>query len=165
MRYPWGIIDAVKFEYLAFDYVRERYPEQDWSMLPLTGDGNRDVESHTRHYFFGESVDYASWVEAKYTQSLTRSLGKGRLDPTLVSALIEPNVGAVMFISNGCFNTAYINRAERALRVRHIPIPPRFIDGEVLERWLDRVPRIARRYFRKQLPTAIPPAARGQRQR
>lgn len=161
MRYPWGIIDAVKFEYLAFDYVRERYPEQDWSMLPLTGDGNRDVESDTRHYFFGESVDYASWVEAKYTQSLTRSLSKGRLDPTLVSALIEPNVGAVMFISNGCFNTAYINRAERALRVRHTLIPPRFIDGEVLEHWLDRVPRIARRYFRKQLPKRIPSTDRG----
>lgn len=155
MRYPWQVMDSVKFERLAFDYVCDKYPEQDWTMLPLSGDGNRDVESRSRHYFFGQAAEYASWVEAKYTQSLTRSLSKGRLDPTIVSALIEPNVGAVMFISNGCFNTAYINRAERALRVRHVPVPPRFIDGKLLENWLDRVPRIAKRYFRARLPKRI----------
>ena len=74
---------------------------------PFSGDGNRDIESRSKHYFLGQDVDYSVWVEAKYTRSFTRSLGKERLDPTLVSALIEPNVGAVLFISNGRFNAAY----------------------------------------------------------
>jgi hypothetical protein len=147
MRYPWEAIDGYRFESLAYDYVQDRYPEQNWAMLPLSGDGNRDIESHSRHYFLGQDVDYSIWVEAKYTRSFTRSLGKGRLDPTLVSALIEPNVGAVLFISNGRFNAAYITRAERALRVRHIPTSPSFVDGETLEYWLDSRSNVAHAYF------------------
>lgn len=147
MRYPWEAIDGYRFESLAYDYVQDRYPEQNWSMLPLSGDGNRDIESRSRHYFLGQDVDYSVWVEAKYTRSFARSLGKGRLDPTLVSALIEPNVGAVLFISNGRFNSAYVTRAERALRVRHIPTSPSFVDGETLELWLDSRSNVAQTYF------------------
>lgn len=147
MRYPWETIDGYRFESLAFDYVQDRYPAQQWAKLPLSGDGNRDMEARSKHYFLGQDVDYSVWVEAKYTRSLGRALGKGRLDPTLVSALIEPNVGAVLFISNGRFNSAYITRAERALRVGHIPTTPSFIDGEALEHWLNTKPKVAQTYF------------------
>jgi len=147
MRYPWGAIDGYRFETLAFDYARKKYPERTWRLLPQSGDGNRDVESSSRLLLPDRSVEIMAWIEAKYTRSVRRALSKGRLDPTLVSALIEPNVGYVLFISNGRFNDAYINRAERVFRLRQMLTTPQFVDGELLEKWLDRTPQIVRKFF------------------
>ncbi len=150
MRYPWGAIDGYRFETLAFDYARRKYPERTWRLLPQSGDGNRDVESSSSLLLPDRSVEIMAWIEAKYTRSVRRALSKGRLDPTLVSALIEPNVGYVLFISNGRFNDAYINRAERLFRLRQMLTTPQFVDGELLEKWLDRTPQIVRKFFPRQ---------------
>lgn len=146
MRYPWADLNADLFEKLAKKYLNDRYPGEEWILLPSSGDGNRDIEAVTRTSALGVPIDSKSWVEAKHTKEGKRSLSKGQLDPTLVSVLLDNSVRALMFITNSRYPDSYILRAQRVLEGK-LQGGIHFIDNEHLEAWLDGQPAVVSDYF------------------
>lgn len=160
MRYPWADLNADSFERLAKEYLDDHYPGEEWILLPSSGDGNRDIEAVTRTSAFGVLIDSKLWAEAKYTEEGKRSLSKGQLDPTVVSALLDNSVRALMFITNSRYPDSYILRAQRVLEGK-LQGGVHFIDNEHLEAWLDGQPEIVSGYFSSAEP--FHPPARGAR--
>ncbi|GHU47949.1 hypothetical protein AGMMS50289_23890 [Betaproteobacteria bacterium] len=147
MRYSWVDLTPRRFEELAMRFLQEKYPK-DWTLLPQSGDGNRDVENVQKVSTFGQDMELLEWAEAKHTNQANRRLQKGQLDPTIVSAILNKRVVALLFISNGYYPDSYIPRAEQALMGR-LMAGPYFIDGSQLEQWLDQHPDLADDYFSK----------------
>ena len=155
MHYPWSELDPIRFEDLAKKYLEDKYPGDGWILLPRSGDGNRDLEAITTIQVFGEQVESKQWVEAKYTKSGKRSLSKGQLDPTVVSALLDGSVRALMFLTNSRYTDSYILRAQRVLHGK-LQGGVRFVDREHLEAWLDGKPTIVSSYFSSMGPIRQP---------
>ncbi len=146
MIYPWSDLNPELFEELAKNYLEDLFFDEGWELLPRSGDGNRDVQSSTAHRVFGASMTSTHWVEAKFTKSGKRALSKGQLDPTVVSALLDSSVRALMFLTNSRFPDSYILRAQQALR-QTLQGGVHFIDKEHIEEWLDRKPGMVTKYF------------------
>jgi len=155
MRYPWADLDADSFERLAKKYLDDRYPGEEWILLPSSGDGNRDIEAVTRTSALGFPIESKSWVEAKHTKEGKRPLSKGQLDPTVVSVLLDNSVRALMFITNSRYPDSYILRAQRVLEGK-LQGGVHFIDNEHLEAWLDAQPTIVSDYFSSAEPLHPP---------
>jgi GTPase SAR1 family protein len=146
----WDDIDHMQFEALAFEFVRDRYPDHKWQAMPLTRDGNKDAEHVATLELLGEPLSIKAWMEAKYTRRREAVIPKAHLDSTLVSALIDPSVQAVVFVTNGRFEGNYVVRAQRALRLGRHARDPSFFDGRAVERWLAGAPAVAGRFFKSR---------------
>lgn len=144
-----------RFEELAKSYLDDVYPASNWVLLPRSGDGNRDVQAISVQQIFGEGIESTQWVEAKYTKEGKRTLTKGQLDPTVVSALLDDSVRALMFLTNSLYTDSYIQRAQQVLQ-RKLQGGVRFIDREHLEAWLDEKPTVVSSYFSSVDPIRQP---------
>ncbi|KAB7613636.1 hypothetical protein F9L33_09665 [Amylibacter sp. SFDW26] len=160
MVYPWSDLNPELFEELAKSYLEDLFPEESWKLLPRSGDGNRDVESSSAHDVFGTRLTSTHWAEAKFTKNGKRALSKGQLDPTVVSAMLDRSVRALMFLTNSRFPDSYILRAQQVLR-QTLQGGVHFIDKEHIEEWLDRKPGMVTKYFSGVEP--LRPASTGQR--
>lgn len=78
--------DSRKFEILIEEYLKIRYPLENWSLTKATRDGNRDLENICE--FTGMSM----WAEAKYTIHTEDNIGSRKYDSTLVSSMFEDNL-------------------------------------------------------------------------
>ncbi len=153
MAFPWGTIDHRVFEDVALDFISDQFPDQSWAATPKTRDGNRDATATVYSTFLNDPVDIQAWLEAKYTVKERGLIAKSHLDPTLVSALIDTSVGVVIFVTNGRFDSHYIERAQKVgMIARHLR-SPKFYDGQHLEDWLHENPETYRKYFGETLST------------
>ena len=141
----WQEIDNKIFEDIAYEYMVNNYPKQEWKKTKLTNDGNKDGESVIANLPFNTTIKY--WYEAKYTINTDKSIPKSHLDSTLVSCLIDGHVVAIAFITNAYISNDYRRRADIFAR-RRDNLKIYYINGEEIEDWLSENPQIEARYFK-----------------
>ncbi len=143
--YPWETITPFDFERLALDYARHHFPYYKWQLTSQTRDGNKDVIAYNENEVLSDILIDQFWVEAKHSKNCS-TLTKQRLDPTLVSAIIEPNVKSIIFITNGYFSSNYVARAQAFCKLKDY-LNVSFIDNSVVENWVRNNISIKKKYF------------------
>jgi len=145
----WDQINSSEFEELALYFLNENFPEAHWMPTPKTRDGNKDAKAEQIVSFGDVEFSNEYWAEAKFS-SRKQSIQKAKLDSTLVSAFLSPNVRWVAFLTNRCFSISYQVRATRYLELdRKFISSPRFFNGDHLQRWLSQRKDLQNRYFPK----------------
>ncbi len=138
-------MDHIQFENLAMAYAKDNYPEYDWIATSITRDGNKDGYTTFKKKTMGITSEHEAWMEAKYSKR-SRSVGRSRLDSTIVSGLLHGNVKVIMFITNGSIPKEYILRAQKIFiqsNDQHLL----FIDNQNMTYWLINNPIIHNRFF------------------
>ena len=104
MTFDYSNVTDRDFEDIALEYLKDTYPESTWIKTDRSGDGNRDAESCISTSFTSQEL----WGEAKFqNQGTSRTLSKGQLDPTLLSAYLHHGHVSICFVSNGDITTKY----------------------------------------------------------
>lgn len=126
-KYDLSKLSAREFELLALNFVNSISPHSNWRITKSTGDFNRDFEA--------KDNDYYKWGEAKHSKKESASMTKSRLDPTLLSAMLQNNVNEIYFVTTGRFTLEYIMRSEHFKRGSISKII--YINGFILNEWLN----------------------------
>lgn len=141
--------DSRKFEILIEEYLKERYPLENWKLTKATGDGNRDVES------ISEFTGMSMWAEAKYTIHIGENIGSRKYDSTLVSSMFEDNLIKIFFITNTSIGSNLIGRIKNFFYLSEIK-EVAFVDGYTLCYWLKKHADIERRFFKVPIEFTMP---------
>lgn len=139
-------IDFSIFEKIAKYYLESRFPEYKWEATPPSGDGNKDIIC--KYKVLSQEFEY--WAEAKFSQTGTKTLSKGQLDPTLVSALIYSKPVSVCFISNNNVSDSYLYRLKDFKLKTNIGVE--LVLKDAFENWLQQNPDIIDKYNIKKVP-------------
>lgn len=116
------IADSRKFEILIEEYLKERYPLENWKLTKATQDGNRDLEN------ICEYTGMSMWAEAKYTIHTEKNIGSRKYDSTLVSSMFEENLIKIFFITNTSIGSNLIGRIRKFFYLSEIK-EIAFVDG------------------------------------
>ena len=139
------------FEDLANEYVKAKWTDIDWHPTKKTRDGNRDGEALIYVFQGNKKEETHWWMEAKYSLKRTR-LSRYRMDPTIVSALIDGKVKRVIFVSNTEISAKDMNDIRIALingiRCNEVT----FCSRLELEYWISLNPNVYRTYFKQTIP-------------
>ena len=141
----WDKINSEVFEQLCFDYAKTEYSQFRWESTPKSWDGNKDGEFQIEINRLNRILK--GWYEAKYTYDANNAIPKAHMDSTLVSGILDGDVVYILFITDGRITNEFRRRAYALLRPHKIDV--NFVDGEILERWLERHPKIHEKYFGK----------------
>lgn len=144
----WAKIDASHFEKLCYAYAKSNYGKFTWEATPCSWDGNKDGE----FLFEIESINQLikGWYESKYTRYPHQSIPHAHMDSTLVSGILDGHVVYILFITNGRITSDFKRRANAILLPHRIEA--NFIDGELLEDWLQQNQDIYQEFFGTQFP-------------
>ncbi len=141
--------DSRKFEILIEEYLKIRYPLENWSLTKATRDGNRDLENICE--FTGMSM----WAEAKYTIHTEDNIGSRKYDSTLVSSMFEDNLIKIFFITNTSIGSNLIGRIKKFFYLSEVK-EIAFIDGYTLAYWIKKHPDIEQRFFKTPIVFTLP---------
>ncbi len=139
--FDYSQVDPRTFEVLAQCYLKRKYPDYEWVLTPPGNDGNKDI--YCKYKVLNQNFEY--WAEAKFTKSVNaHTLLKGQLDPTLISALLNPKQVSICFISNNNMTESYQYRLRDFKIKTNIGIE--LILKEEFERWLIDNPELLDEY-------------------
>lgn len=123
-----------KFEKLAFQYVKDCYPDYTWIPTPPKNDGNRDAYvALDGEYEIREEAKYRNSVKES-THTKDRDLERKDIDSTILSGLIYGKVRLIIFVSNAKMPSSVMSRAMLGAKIRGIEVTCAMADQ--LESWL-----------------------------
>lgn len=147
MDFPWDKIknDFRGFELLAVEYVQMEH-NMNFEKTSETRDGNKDAVAVFINYRGGDKENRSEWwMEAKYSNN-GRILDRYRLDPTVVSAIIEKNVKKVIVVTNQDIHSTAVSSLQKALYITR-NIDSFFCHKDILEYWLYTHIKVFHKYF------------------
>lgn len=141
--------DSRKFEILVEEYLKNRYPLENWKLTKATRDGNRDLENICE--FSGISM----WAEVKYTIHTDENIPSRKYDSTLVSSVFEKNLIKIFFISNTTMGSTLIERIKNFYYMSTIK-KIAFVDGYALAYWIKKHSDIEAKFFKSSIKYSVP---------
>lgn len=139
------------FEKIANEYVKFRWKEIDWHPTKQTHDGNRDGEALVYVFQGSKKLETHWWMEAKYSTRKAK-LSRYRIDPTIVSALIDGMVKKIIFVTNVDISAKDMNDIRIALLNGGRCDEVVFCSKLQLEYWIAVTPNIYKSFFNQTIP-------------
>lgn len=138
----WHQLTPAKFEALAFEHVRDVYPDCSWRSTSLTADGGKDAVGEALN--FRDEIAEIYWMEAKHHPG-NRSIGKYTLDTHLVSAFFSRVVKRLHVVTSGSLSGNFIHRANLFSEEHGFIFA--YSDEDAVEAWLASRHDVVQRYF------------------